>query len=236
MARAFYKFKQNSESRLALPVHCLFCLTIVIFSPSFLINLATLVCSSSSPYHQTRTCYSGYHILLSLMSIVNLIWLFFVVTYQVMFYMSRNPFLPSYYSCSSNLWMLGKFVAKIGPAIFLVMDVNLNFKVLYIVSLTAFNAGYLAVFRFMWPYFRTSQFIEKIVLRFEALVVCVTASFMPLFFLSPTTPSNAVFYSSWVVGVLGGECLVRAYLGRKDKLRNSLILGKFEKDELDQYI
>ena len=122
------------------------------------------------------------------MACIIVIWLFATFIYQFMFYITRNPFVFCYYTCSNNLWMLGKLLLKLAPAIFLVIDSELKFDVLYFVSLIALNSGYLFGFRFMFSYYRSNQHIESVLLRCETCSTVVVISLIPLHFISSMFP------------------------------------------------
>lgn len=124
--------------------------------PLLLTSSAVLVCSPTSPYYNGMTCYEGFHIFLCALALLNIFWLILCVLYVGLLYYTRNPFEFGYFSVSSNLWIFGKLLQRIFPVIFLTVDTNLEFNVLYLVGISAISLGYLFIFRFLLPYYRSA--------------------------------------------------------------------------------
>lgn len=136
------------------------------------------------------------------MALIIIVWLFLANIFKIIFYINRNPFRFPYYTCSSNLWMIGSLVLKLAPAIFVIIDPKLEFNVLYIVSFAALNLGYLAFFRFFQPYYRSNQFCDQISLHSETITPIVITFFIPIYFLSGKYEQNCIFLSSWLIAIM----------------------------------
>ena len=198
--RALYKFCKGEKSRLKIIAHYFFLFCSVLTAPGFLISLTIFECSPQNNYQQSTKCFQGYHIVLMFMALITTIWLLLANIFKIIFYINRNPFKFPYYTCSSNLWMLGNLILKLAPAIFVIIDPNLQFDVLYIVSYAALNLGYLVFFRFFQPYYRSNGFFEKNSLYSEVITAIVITFFIPLYFISEKYEKNCVFLSSWMIG------------------------------------
>ena len=205
-ARSFYKFTRGEQSRLKVIAHYFFVASSTLAAPGFLLNINIFTCSESSPYSTSGKCYEGFHIILLIMAFVNNLWLIGATAYKTLLYIDRNPFVSNYFSCSSNLWMLGNLVIKIAPPLYLIFDPIMQYNVLYIVSIAILNLSPLAIFRFFLPYYRNCLTIDTITLRFDALTLMVISSFIPIHF-SSYIPANCVFVLSWVVGLAAGQQL-----------------------------
>lgn len=92
-----------------------------------------------------------------ILALLNLLWLIFCIFFVFIFYVNRDPFASDYYGSSSNLWMLGKFIIKLAPVIYINVDPYLDFNVLYIVSFAGINLLNFGIFKIMWPFFRNCQ-------------------------------------------------------------------------------
>lgn len=88
------------------------------------------------------------------LAVINMLWLLITNVYYSLYYYGRNPFCHNILTCSSNWWNLGKFTIKITPMAYFAYDPQLNFPILFLIIIAAAHAGYLAVFRFLFPYYR----------------------------------------------------------------------------------
>lgn len=129
----------------------------ILISPNLLASISVLTCTSSNPFTRQFTCFQSIHILYVILAFLNLGWVLFCTFFTFAFYINRDPFTSGYYGSSSNLWMLGKFLLKLAPVIYINVDPNLDFAVLYVVSFAALNLINFGVFKVMWPFFRNCQ-------------------------------------------------------------------------------
>jgi hypothetical protein len=147
---------KTTDSRLTIVVHYLFFITnTILTTPNLLINLSILACTQTSPFTKSFTCFQDFHVVYVIFACLNIIWLLFCTIFVFTFYVSRNPFSKDYFSTSSNIWILAKLLIKIAPAVYLNIDPDLQFNVLYVVSFAGINLLYFGIFKIMWRYFRS---------------------------------------------------------------------------------
>ena len=150
--------ESEKPHRLCILTHYFFIIiNSILMAPLMLVSIVTIACSSESVYHSGKTCFEGYHIVQIVMGIICIVWGIICTVYIGLFYHTRNPFEFGFFSTSSNFWAFGKLLQKMYPPIFLILDQNLKYNVLYIVGVAGLTAGYLFVFRFMYPYYRSAK-------------------------------------------------------------------------------
>ena len=73
----------------------------------------------------------------------------------------NDPLSTDFYATSFNLWILARFLLKISPIIYINVDPNLKFGVLYSVSFAGINLVYFVAFKLMWPEHRNCEKISN---------------------------------------------------------------------------
>lgn len=123
----------------------------IILIPFLHANVSILPCSSTSPFSHNFTCYEGSHIVYLMLACVNIIWSIFCIFFVFMLCTKNDPLSTDFYATSFSLWILAKFLLKISPIIYINVDPNLKFGVLYTVSFAGINLVYFVAFKLMWP-------------------------------------------------------------------------------------
>lgn len=140
------------RSELANVVNRLAAIEIILFNtiltiPIANVSMITLYCHNSSMYHLTRKCYDPAHIVLCVLSAINLLVIVLsTLLYWFIFYV-RNPFSKSYYALFNNLYKLGKFLLKILPPLYFVIDIEHDFQSIYTIIFVILVVVYIGFFR-----------------------------------------------------------------------------------------
>lgn len=146
--------------------------------------MSVLVCNETSPFSTRFVCYQGAHVIYLIMGCLTILWLFLCTLFVFLFYTCKDPFAQGYFSTSSNLWLLAKFILKMCPVVYINIDFDLRYGVLYSVSYAGLNLVYFGAFKIMWPYNRKSKSLEYFVIRCEIVVIFVVSFFIFLQFFS----------------------------------------------------
>jgi hypothetical protein len=126
-------------------------------------SVSSIYCQDTAPLTMAQDCYSSTHICIAILGMFNIIWLLAINLYFSLYYYNRNPFSANFLTCSSNWWSLGKFVIKIAPMLYFSYDPYLAYPVLFLITMNGSYAGYIAVFRFLFPFYRYNFHLEKII-------------------------------------------------------------------------
>lgn len=144
------------ESRLKLIVHYLFILYNTIFTlPFMLVNASTIICYSNNPFSKCFNCYSSLHIFYVVLACINIGWIIASTFFFFVFYVDKNMLSHNFYATSSNLCILLKFAVKLSPVVYIIVDPILSFAVLYSIGFAGITLAHFALFKIMWPYFRS---------------------------------------------------------------------------------
>lgn len=190
----------------------------IAMGPCLFVFSTNLVCYANNPFSQNFECFSRIHILYFCLALVGMIWCLFCLLYIYFFTLNLNPFSSGMFSCSSNLWVLGKFITKLASVVFILADPELKYDVLYLVSLSGINLANFAAIKMMWPLYWFNPTIDNFVTRCIVLVITVTGFFIPLLFFYDQDPNNILFISSWVLGLLLGQFFVTFFHQQKKDL------------------
>lgn len=145
------------------------------------------------------------------MSSLAILWSFLCTLFVCLFYVCKDPLALGYFSTSSNLWLLAKFILKLAPVVYINIDPMLQYGVLYSVSYAGLNLVYFGAFKIMWPYNRKSKSLEYFIIRCEMIINFVVGFFIFLQFFSLEDPFNIVFVSSILMGVIFGEFAIKIF-------------------------
>ena len=165
------------------------CFNTFLTIPVFQTSITSILCLPTSPYSAHLDCYQGNQIFITILAIINVLWLFFTNFYYSLYYYSRNPFYTNALTCSSNWWNIGKFSIKIAPMIYFTYDSNMQFVLLYLIVMTASYGGYVALFRILFPYYRYNFTLEKIIFIIEIFTFLINSSFCLIYVLKNVFPS-----------------------------------------------
>ena len=128
-------------------------LTIPIAFPS----VNSIYCSETDLYNTGHSCYKTFHMFLVLSSIWNLLWLIFIHIIFSMFYFNRNPFSRDIFSMSSPQWNFVKFLVKIIPTAYTLLDPKFDYTIAYLFGIPALYVIYIAIGRSFYPYQRYNK-------------------------------------------------------------------------------
>lgn len=141
-------------------------------------SVTSIYCQKTAPLTMAQDCYSSTQIFIVILGVINIVWLLAINLYFSLYYYNRNPFSANFLTCSSNWWSLGKFAVKIAPMFYLSYDPYLAYPVLFLITMNASYGGYIAVFRFFFPFYRYNFHLEKIVFFIEAMTLLVNVCFV----------------------------------------------------------
>lgn len=156
-------------------------------SPLLLVSASVLVCNQDNhPYlssYISPACYTEFHGFLSFLAVLMIAYYITFGMYLSIFYFDPKPFTIHYFSSPNSLYFLGKLVIKLAPAIFIVVDPDLQFDVLFIVMNAGLELVYIGIFYVMWPTHKIHTTIDNIEFRGHILSLFVLLSFIAIHFL-----------------------------------------------------
>jgi hypothetical protein len=117
-------------------------------------SVLSIYCQREAPFTKIQNCYSSTQICIAILAVINIIWLIVINLYFSLYYYNRNPFSTNFLTCSSNWWSLGKFAIKIIPIFYLSYDPYLAYPVLFLIMINGCYAGYIIMFRILFPFYR----------------------------------------------------------------------------------
>lgn len=124
-------------------------LNTIFIVPIFNVSVITLYCDKASIYHSNRSqgCYDTTHIVLCILSAVNVLILIVESLFYGFIFYIRNPFSKSYYSLPANLHRLAKLLLKLLPPLYFVVDIGNKFQNIYVIIFMILALAYVAFFR-----------------------------------------------------------------------------------------
>lgn len=164
-------------------------------------SMTSIYCSTSSPFTSILNCNSTSQISLAILGSINIIWVLATNIYFALYYYSRNPFSTSFLTCSSNWWNLGKFAIKIIPTFYFSYDSQLAYPVLFLVMMNGCYAGYVVIFRIIFPYYRYNFDLEKFLFYLEVLILLINSHFIVIYAVSRGQPASKSYITLfWIIG------------------------------------
>jgi hypothetical protein len=116
--------------------------------PFFGISLNVLYCNAkSNKYTMDQACYQGSHIAYCLIASLVIVGLLIEQGINWYIYYNKNPFGRDFLSKYDNNAVLGKFLLKILPIVYMSIDNKLSMINVYTIALAAVICGYIFFFR-----------------------------------------------------------------------------------------
>ena len=116
--------------------------------PFFGISLNVLYCNSeTNKYTLNQACYQGSHIAYCLIATLVILALLLEWGINWYIYYNKNPFGTDYLSKYDNNAVLGKFLLKILPIVYMSIDKDMSLVNVFIFGLAGCMCGYIFFFR-----------------------------------------------------------------------------------------
>lgn len=130
-------------------VNIMFILINTILTIPFLgISINVLYCNSQSNWYTlNETCYDGVHLGYCFLAVFVLILLLAQSAIYCYIYFNKNPFNSDFLARNDNNFVIGKFIIKMLPIVYLAIDSQMSLINVFSFGLVAIHCAYLFFFR-----------------------------------------------------------------------------------------
>lgn len=196
----------NDSKRTHIAANVMFIvLNTVLTIPFFGLSINVLYCDPvSNRYTLGQNCYESAHIGYCFLAAFIIFMLVIAWGINWYIYYNKNPFSTDFLGKYENNAVLGKFLIKIIPIIYLSVDLNFNYSDVFVFGITACLGGYIFFFR-LFSYHDYNERNFYIVLFLEVVLAWFSINNIILSYLDTERKAGGLFESflcSLLVGAL----------------------------------